>query len=364
MLKKVTVLSLSLLILLQTGCGRSPEITVLADTGRHVIIPLHERFLAESLSLAQNASDFCEQGIRTQKDLVALQGRWIGAMNAWEGIQHIQFGPVTEDNQAWKVQFWPDRKNLIARKTEQFVHRDEAITLPALREASVVIQGLSAMEYLLYDKPAEALISGVPLHYCEHLVAAAANVHQVAEFLYQSWHPTGDDYLSRWSKPGPDNLDYPDQNATIATIIETIVYGLERIKRDKLERPLGLASDSAQANTYLLEWWRSQQSREAILVNLHSLQMLYSAAEGSGLAELVAKRGGSALSDRVSTLLDRAISETAAIEGSLFAAHAEPGTQANVAKLYDTLTELLGLFKRDIPETLAISLGFNANDGD
>lgn len=366
-------LTLSLaLLLLVTACSESPEEQLLEATGSNAILPLHEKFLAESLRLSESASAFCAQHLRRREDLAALRNRWTGAMNGWEGIQSIQFGPITEDNQAWKVQFWPDRKNLIARKTEQFVNGDEAVTLPALQEASVVIQGLSAMEYLLYDKPSEKLLtegdndpdlqSG--RNYCNHLNAAASNVHQVADFLYHSWHPSGDNYLGKWQSPGPDSLEYPDHNASIGALIETLVYGLERIKRDKLERALALQVEGGKANPFLLEWWRSKQSREAILINLHSLQLLYSAGSGDGLDQLLQSRGADALSQKVTALFDRAISTTAGIEGSLSDNHSDPSNLAAINTLHQTLGELLAAFKREIPGTLGISLGFNANDGD
>lgn len=357
------VIIVVLLTTLISACGKSPEQAALDDTGALAILPLHERFLGESLNLSQQAQQFCAQQQRDGKDLAAMRGKWIAAMNAWEGIQNIQFGPITENNQAWKVQFWPDRKNLIARKTEQFVRRDDAITLPALQDASVVIQGLSAMEYLLYDKPSESLVSGVPGHYCEHLSAAAMNLHQVGETLYQGWHPNGQNYLAHWAQPGENNLDFPDTKASIAAVIETLVYGLERVKRDKLERPLGLA-DGGQANPYLLEWWRSRQSREAILINLHSLQLVYSAGDGKGLANLLAKRGAAELAEKISADFDRAISATAAIEGNFFEDHAEPAAQQSIHELHQVLGGLLAALKREVPAALEITLGFNANDGD
>ncbi len=363
-----TFIRLTLLVAcasLMAACGRSPEQQMLADTGKGAILPLHESFLAESLNFSQAANTYCSLAERSEQDLAALKNRWIATMNAWEGIQSFQFGPVTEDNQAWKIQFWPDRKNLISRKTEQFVKRESEITLGSLQNASVVIQGLSAIEYLLYDTPADQLrqASASGARYCQHLQAAAQNLHQVADFLYNSWQPSGGNYLKTWSNPGPDNLSYPDEQASIGSVIETLVYGLERIKRDKLERPLALV-DQGQANTYLLEWWRSKQSREAILINLHSLQLLFNGGADDGLALLLRQRDGEALADRINKLFDRAVSVTASIEGSLFDNHNDADTQLAVIQLHGLLGELLSALKRDLPAKLNITLGFNANDGD
>jgi predicted lipoprotein len=361
----IKLILLATCVSLIVACGRSPEQQMLTDTGQGAILPLHENFLAESLSFSQATSAYCALAERSELDLAVLKGRWIATMNAWEGIQSFQFGPIAEDNQAWKIQFWPDRKNLISRKTEQFVKRDNAITLSALQNASVVVQGLSAAEYLLYDTPADQLHQTTPSvsRYCAHLHAAAQNLHQVADFLYSSWQPSGGNYLKIWSKPGPSNLSYPDEQASIASVIETLVYGLERIKRDKLELPLALL-DQGQANTYLLEWWRSKQSREAILINLHSLQLLFNGGTGEGLAMLLKQRDGEVLADNINNLFDRAVSVTASIEGSLFDNHNDSDTQLAIIQLHGLLGELLGALKREVPAKLNITLGFNANDGD
>lgn len=360
---RLTIITVATALLV--ACDRSPEQTMLHDTGQQVVLPLHETFLAETLSLSEAATSYCSLENRSEQDLSALKDRWIAAMNAWEGIQGFQFGPITEDNQAWKVQFWPDRKNLISRKTEQFVKRDSEITLSALQQASVVIQGLSAIEYLLYDTPSDRLRQPPPSghRYCLHLQAAAQNLHEVADFLYSSWQPAAGNYLKIWSKPGPDNLHYPDQRASIGAVIETLVYALERIKRDKLERPLALA-DQGQANPFLLEWWRSKQSREAILVNLHSLQLLFNGGQGEGLATLLKHHQGEILAGEINNKFDRAVSITAAMEGSLFDNHSNSDTQLALMQLHGLLGELLSAFKRDLPAKLGITLGFNSNDGD
>ena len=356
--RRLVLVSLTVLL---AACGRSVERQVLLDTGERVILPLHERFLADSLALSRAADTFCANAKRDETDLAALRDRWIAAMNAWEGIQSIQFGPVAEDNQAWKVQFWPDRKNLIARKTQAFVQRAD-ISLASLQEASVVIQGLSAIEYLLYDTPADRLWGdGAEQRYCRHLSAAAQNLHQVADRLHRGWHPAGGNFLAVWTRPGPDNIHYPDAAAATAALIETLVYGLEVIRRDKLERPLALAT-RGQPNTYLLEWWCSKQSLPAILINLRSLQQLFNAGGGTGLNTLLAERGNPRLADDINRRFDRALALGATVEG--IDAPSRDGTLSAVGQLYGLLGELLIHIKHDVPAALNITLGFNANDGD
>jgi predicted lipoprotein len=61
-----------------------------------------------------------------------------GLVTAWGRIEHIRFGPVTEDNRFERIFFWPDRRGLGGRQVAQTLRaRDpealEASSAPARR---------------------------------------------------------------------------------------------------------------------------------------------------------------------------------------------------------------------------------------
>lgn len=192
----------------------------------------------------------------------------------------------------------------------------------------------------------------------------SGHLYGVAKGLYDAWRPESGNYLQAFTKTGPDNAEYPDDNVALANLLDTLVAGVELIKRDKFERPLGLTSSDGQAQIYLLEWWRSQYSREAITANLMALKTVFTAASGYGLDDYLSDvKQRSDLSAQIQQHFDSSLSAANAIPNSLFSS-AEPRKQAELIAFQNEITTLLSLLKSDLPTALGISLGFNAKDGD
>ena len=367
---KLKVMTHSLLLIAAIGltaaCSPAPSEKVLINTSKLAILPAHERFSLSSQALALAADSFC--GAPSSEGLDLVRTHWRTTVDSWSGVQNLQFGPLLIDNQAWKIQFWPDKKNLIARKVEALIRSDEVLNEKRIDDASVVVQGLSSLEYLLFDGKLGSLNSyantDTSTRRCALLVAVTGHLHGVANGLYDAWRPESGNYLQAFTKTGPDNPEYPDDNVALANLLDTLVAGVELIKRDKFERPLGLASSDGQAQIYLLEWWRSQYSREAITANLMALKTVFTAASGYGLDDyLTSVKQHSDLSAQIQQHFDSSLSAANAIPNSLFSSPA-PRDQAELIAFQNEITTLLSLLKSDLPTALGISLGFNAKDGD
>ncbi len=348
------------------ACSPPPSEKVLVNTSKLAVLPAYERFSHSSQALALAADSFCSAPSSEGIDLTRTH--WRTTVDSWSGVQNLQFGPLLIDNQAWKIQFWPDKKNLIARKVEALIRSDEDLSEKRIDDASVVVQGLSSLEYLLFDHKVGSLNSyantDASTRRCALLVAVSGHLHGVAKGLYDAWRPESGNYLQAFTKTGPDNAEYPDDNVALANLLDTLVAGVELIKRDKFERPLGLTSSDGQAQIYLLEWWRSQYSREAITANLMALKTVFTAASGYGLDDYLSDvKQRSDLSAQIQQQIDSSLSAANAIPNSLFSS-AEPRKQAELIAFQNEITTLLSLLKSDLPTALGISLGFNAKDGD
>lgn len=356
------------------ACSPPPSSKVLIDTANHSIVSGYQAFNIASETLANATVNYC----KTPSDSAqfeTIQTDWKKTVTQWSAVQNIQFGPLMVDNQAWKIQFWPDKKNLIARKIEALLKGDESITIQRVDDASVVVQGLSSLEYLLFDAKA-----GTQLRYssdggqrrCELLIAVSAHLHNVASGLHNSWRPEGGNYLATFSETGEKNPEFPDDNVAIAYFLDTLVSGIELIKRDKLERPLGISlaekelkTDTPQTQIYQLEWWRSQYSKEAIITNLSALKNMFNANEAYGIDDYLRDiKQQAELSDKINVGFKRSIVAASAIDGSLFDIANKPTGRQAILKLHSELSTLLALLRNDLPTALGVSLGFNSKDGD
>ena len=356
---------ITVLVLLAACSPPPPSSKLLIDTSTLAILPAYQLFSQTSQQLKITADKFCQTPNAEQFDLV--RAAWRANVDSWSGVQNLQFGPLLVDNQAWKIQFWPDKKNLIARKVESLLRTGEVLNVKRIDEASVVVQGLSSLEYLLFDSK-----FGVLDRYtgeqgnrrCELLSAVSAHLHNVAGGLFNDWRPELGNYLATFTQTGEHNPEYPDDSVAMANLLGTLVEGVELIKRDKFERPLGLASSGAQPQIYLLEWWRSEYSKDAIIANLKALKTLFVAADGYGLDDYllnVKNRGD--LSTQIQQHIDKSIAAASAMPNSLFGS-VEPRSQIELMNFQKAISELLTLLKSDLPDALGISLGFNAKDGD
>jgi predicted lipoprotein len=351
-----------------------PSSKVLMDTANQSIVSGYQAFNIASKTLTDSAVNYCEIPSNIAQ-FETIRTAWKKTVNQWSVVQNIQFGPLMVDNQAWKIQFWPDKKNLIARKVEALLKGDEAITIQRVDDASVVVQGLSSLEYLLFDAKA-----GNQLRYsgdggqrrCELLVAVSAHLHNVASGLHNSWRKDAGNYLATFSQTGENNPEFPDDNVAIGYLLDTLVSGIELIKRDKLERPLGigladteLKTDTLQTQIYQLEWWRSQYSKEAIITNLSALKDIFNANSAYGIDDYLREvKGQTELSDKINEGFKRSIVAASAIDGSLFAIANEATGRQAILNLHSELSTLLALLRNDLPTALGASLGFNSKDGD
>lgn len=363
-LARLLVLPFSALTVL-SACSPSPEPRLLASVVESSVLPAYFTYKQASENLVVASRAFCQTV--DEEHMESVRQSWRDSASAWAGPQVMPFGPITEDNISWQVQFWPDRKNLVARKIEALLRGGDEINDVSLAQASVIIRGLSAAEYLLFDVKGGQLAayqrdSGAKR--CALLQTIADYQQNIATRLYHSWDADGGNYTATFTQPGPDNPDYPDVNLAVAAIAESLIFGAELIKRDKIERPMGLDRESPLPQPYLVEWWRSRYSREMILANLTAMHRLYSGDAQEGLAAYLAAKGHAKLSQEVDEAFQRALVAVNALDSSLFEVASDPRGDPRVTRLYVTVSELLTLLKRDLPKALNITLSFNSKDGD
>src|SRR5690606_2941956 len=111
----------------------------------HVVLPAYTQWAESDRRLAASAIAYCAGN----EDLAAARHAYFEAQRAWAGLQPLLVGPMGEGNRAWQVQFWPDKKNLVGRQIAALLKNNPQLTRADLESGSVVLQGLSAYEYVL-----------------------------------------------------------------------------------------------------------------------------------------------------------------------------------------------------------------------
>lgn len=358
-----------LLVLSVSACSRDPIAEIVNNTVEQVILPQHQQLAASAAGLATAANRFCDNNSRTEEELAALRMQWQGVVASWSAVQLFQIGPASEKNRAWRLQFWPDLKDQSARKLQRLLAGEQAISSEQIYQSSVIVQGLSALEVLLFDSRLGQLANytdGSPRsqRQCELLVAIAANSARVAGDIDKGWRPEGGNFAAQLTRPSPDNPQFPDSRAALTALVDTVVFGVEQIKNKKLTRPLAL-DGSGKGNPYRLEWWRSESARIAIEANLESIQALLGAGGAFGIDDYLQQLdGGAALAGALNTQLTQARENLAALQQPLVQLASSGERPAALLAAHQNLRELEQLLGDDLPSLLGITLSFNANDGD
>ena len=165
--------------------------------------------LAESAeALSQSVGALCEQPSATA--LKGAQTAFAATVAAWSKIEPIRFGPVAEADRYERIFYWPDPKGLGGRQVhEALAKQDQGVTdSKALAGKSVALQGLPALEDLLYGDGAEALVKGAgPAAFrCRFAASIAANVAAMTKEIEQGWQK-GAPYTKAYLEPGPGEED-------------------------------------------------------------------------------------------------------------------------------------------------------------
>ena len=346
----------SLLLITLAGCAQQNKQDQWIEQVASEIQAGYGELNTQAVKLVETVQHHCAATVQAQEQsLVQVKAQWQATMLAWQRIQWVRFGPIATNNDDWKLQFWPDKKNLVARKVQEILNQKQPITQKHIAEASVVIQGLSALEYLIYE-PA------VQRSHCELLVAVAENVNVVSASLKTQWQSDGP-FVTQWIQLSQTERAANLPNQAVGEVFDGLLAQMERIKLDKLGGPLGLKNRTKKPNGYFAESWRSGTSLNNIKANVAAFRLI---VEGQGVG-LVALLKHNHQSDLAHQLLQQVIQiqdTLATINVPLNKAVLDETNRKQVEALHNEFGALNSLLKNKVAPALNVSLGFNANDGD
>ena len=88
--------------------------------------------------------------------LKSAQQQFAALTAAWARIQYISFGPIFEHQRAFRIEYWPDKRNVVGRQLAEVLKKQDHAALEPERFATttVGVQGLPALERLLFGDDA------------------------------------------------------------------------------------------------------------------------------------------------------------------------------------------------------------------
>lgn len=353
MLKKI-VYALAGVSLLACSNSDDPYQQTSAALGEQVIYRAHQQWQSSNQQLASSAQAFC-QG---EQDLAQTRDDFLQAQHAWAALQPLLIGPLNEGNRAWQVQFWPDKKNLVARQVKQFLKANPEPDLAAVERGSVVIQGLSAYEYVVFDAEIDLSDATQKQRYCPLLQNIAVHQQQLADEVVGKWQ--GKDGMLAQLTAFP-NQRYAEPVEALTAILQAQVISLDGLKK-KLGTPLG-RSNKDIAQPYQAQSWRSHASLNNLSAEVESALALWQGVEAYSLRSLLTAEHAD-LVKQIDAAYLQAQQELAAFKQPLSELLQDQQQRKALFTLYESFDRLHRLHEKEVARALGVQLGFNAHDGD
>ncbi|HWA19842.1 MAG TPA: imelysin family protein [Devosia sp.] len=237
--------------------------------------PAFHQFAEQTAALAADIKVLCETP--SEAALAAVQSDFKAAVVGYSRVEFVRIGPLTIADRMERLLFWPDRKGIALRQVQgALAEKDETAADPVtLKDKSVAMQGLVALEYLLFGTGAEQLASGDDYR-CRYATASSTLIAGLADTLDKEWSdPNGqsDHMLS----PQPTYDDFRTDTEVLEKLAATLIHGTETIRDQRISPILGVAEGGPKPKSAL--FWRSGMTVPALAANFAGLHDYFLAAK-------------------------------------------------------------------------------------
>lgn len=320
------------------------------------LLPSYEHLDKTVTAQAADWRAFCASPDQT--DLEKLRLSFHAAADAWAAIEHIHFGPISNLNRHDRFYYWPERRNATGRGlTKLLAEPDPAALAPErFAQASVAVQGLPALERLLFEAAASNAAWSGPsqdgTHRCTLGRTIANNLASVARGTLDEWRgPKG--ILALLADGEPHPAYFTDPTEALRQLVSDLLFGFQVMADIKLAPVIG--ADITRARPQRAEAWRSGRPLRNLQSNIDGLLRMYQVFSQSISADLDLDMRHNF------TLAQQAV---AGLPEDLAAAVADTDRRPALALTVKTIRHAREQIGKKLPPAINVNISFNLNDGD
>lgn len=322
---------------------------------RHVR-PATERLARAAELLAADLSDYC--AAPTAETRGHLDRTFADAVGALAALDALRFGPLVEEGRLERLAFWPDPRGLGLKQVQALLAaKDPAVLEPGgLAGKSVAVQGLTALEFVLYGTGSDALSEPGSFR-CRYGEAIAANVKALSAEVSGAWE-TDEGAAALYLKPGPENPVFRTHAEAAGAVIAAMATGLEILADQKIRTPLGETPERARPK--LSFFWRSGQTFPSMVQTLEAIEHEY---ETSGVTDLL-EPDQKWLGQSITFEIGQAIAKVRALRGGMEAVAVDGQDREKLKYIGIVASSLKRSIGRELAGAVGLEQSFNALDGD
>lgn len=318
----------------------SPETaeTYLTHVADDIVIPAYADAAKQSDLLNELAQKHCTQAPASGDELQELRAQWLVLAQAWSSAEMINFGPATASMSNLYINYYPDERGLVHSGVADLIAANPQLTPEQLANESAIVQGVPGLEEALFAN--DSLDAGQ----CAYVISASSALSTRLKNIETNWQQNAIDLLAI------DQTAESDQG--LNQWFNSLLSLIETMKSNAIDQPLGL---TGKAKGHLPAA-TAGQSRAIINAKLDTINK---AMTDPVLTAILGSNDENKISDNLST----ALADTATLLAQMPEDLSEASKDDQQA-LYDHLTDVTRLIKRQLIPALGIRVGFNSTDGD
>ncbi|HET7714892.1 MAG TPA: imelysin family protein, partial [Bauldia sp.] len=283
---------------------------------------------------------------------------------AWSRVELIRFGPARAENLYERLFFWPDPRGRGLQQIQEIIAKEDpaATSVDTLRGKSVAVQGLFALEYVLYGSGSDALIdpaNQARSFRCRFGTAIAGAIAEAANEIVAGWTgPEG--YAALMLEAAAANPLYRSHGEVVQELIKSAREQLQLSRDLKLAHAIETSPDEAQPKR--APFWRSDLTIASIRANIEAVNLL-AGPDGIG-ASLPQEKAWIARelafelreADEVLGRVDEVDRWETVVR--------DPRKHEQLSYTLIPLADAIALLEGGYPDALGLITGFNSLDGD
>ncbi|CAI2931675.1 imelysin family protein [Aminobacter niigataensis] len=357
MARIVLAASLALFVALPAAQANEASDKVISGAIEGFIRPAYGKLVEATATLGKSLATLC--AAPSDDNLDAAREQFSKTTATWSEIEIIRFGPITEQNRLERILFWPDRKGTGLKHVQAaLADKDETATDAArLAQKSVAMQGLGALEFVLFGTGADDLTGAEGAYRCAYGKAISGNIGSIASEVDAAWR---DDkgFAAQWKHPGAENPLYRDATEAVTELLEVYVNGLELVRDVRVNGFLGEEANADKPKQAL--YWRSQGTAASLGGNISGMKALFDASKfGSLLSD-----DSQWVAQSIEFEFANAQNAVAAVSGPIDAALADAEKRGKLGYFGVVTSSLSELFGTRLAGALGLTAGFSSLDGD
>ena len=310
----------------------------LTHVANNIVIPAYADAAKQSTVLHDLAQQHCKQSPVSGDELQALRDQWLVLAQAWASAEMVNFGPATDSMSNLYINYYPDERGLVHSGVADLISANPTLTAKQLMNESAIVQGVPGLEEVLYAN--DSLDAGQ----CAYVISASQALSTRLQSIEKDWQNNATQLLA---------IDKTaTSNQGLNQWFNSLLSLLEVMKTNAIDQPLGL---TGKAKGHLPAA-TAGQSRAIINAKLATLNKVLT---DPVLTAILNSNNDSKVGNEMATALADTTTLLAQMPEDL--ATADKNTQQ---QLFDSLTKVTRLIKRQLIPTLGIRVGFNSNDGD